>query len=244
MPIKDSLDAQHEDNAERRYAYDFDYKMHSFMLRTWGPWWHNERVLEMGCYRGQFTKRLCDLFAHVTVIEGSADLVAEARKAAPRAHFWCGRFEDAAMNADAAFDHIFLIHALEHVDDPDLILRRIRTWLAPKGRLYVAVPNAFAASRQIATTMGLLPHPWAVMDGERAQGHKRTYDLTYLQRTVTDAGLRIVDSGGILFKPLSNHQFDLAMGYGLVDDGYLEGCYQLGKLYPELCASIYAVCES
>ena len=234
------LDQQHADNAERRYAYAFDELMHGFMLKTWAPI-YSEHALEMGCYHGAFTKRLTERIGDVTVVEGSEDLIHIAYKAAPLAHFHSSRFEE--YEPDQHFDAIFIIHTLEHVDDPGLLLQRMKGWLLPRGRIYVAVPNAFAASRQIAVEMGKLPHPWSIMEGEAQQGHRRTYDLTYLRRTVTDAGLKIVDSGGIFFKAMSNHQMDLAHGYGVIDDAYLEGCYQLGKRYAELCASIYCVCE-
>ena len=238
------LDKQHADNAERRYAYDFDYAMHRFMLREWGITGEG-CALEMGCYKGAFTKMLLNLFAEVTVVEGSGELIYEASRNAPRAHYRKRRFEEYTPEGwPHAFDSIFLIHALEHVDEPDVVLRRAATWLDYGGRLYVAVPNAFAASRQIAVEMGKLPHPWSIMDGEAQQGHRRTYDLTYLKRTVTDAGLKIVDSGGIFFKAMSNHQMDLAHGYGVIDDAYLEGAFQFGKRYPELCASIYCVAEA
>ena len=57
------------------------------------------------------------------------------------------------------------------------------------------------------------------------------------------AGLRIVHRGGVFFKPLANYQFDKLAGGDVVSDGYLEGCYRLGMHYPDLCASIYVVCE-
>lgn len=49
--------------------------------------------------------------------------------------------------------------------------------------------------------------------------------------------------GGVIFKPLANFQFDKALADGLIGDAYLEGCYQLGMVYPDLCASVYLICE-
>lgn len=225
-----------------KYAHDFDYRMHDYMIRTWDITGEG-CALEMGCYKGAFTKKLLELFAEVTVVEVSGEHIHEASRNAPGAHFHQKRFEDYAPEGwPHAFDSIFLIHALEHVNEPDVVLSRAASWLDHGGRLYVAVPNAFAASRQIAVEMGLIPYPWSVTEDELEMGHNRTYDLTYLRRTITDAGLNIVDSGGIFFKPLSNGQMDKALEAGIIDEAYLEGCYQLGKRLPELCSSIYAVC--
>jgi hypothetical protein len=75
-------------------------------------------------------------------------------------------------------------------------------------------------------------------------GHCRTYCVDTLRRDVHTAGLQIVDDGGIVFKPLANFQFDRALKEEIVGDDYLNGCFELGKAYPELCASIYVVCKS
>jgi hypothetical protein len=32
------------------------------------------------------------------------------------------------------------------------------------------------------------------------------------------------------------------MQFGVIDREYLNACYKLGREYPELCASVYAVC--
>ena len=50
--------------------------------------------------------------------------------------------------------------------------------------------------------------------------------------------------GGIIFKALANFQMDRARADGIISDAYLDACYQLGMVYPELCASLYAVCEA
>jgi hypothetical protein len=122
-------------------------------------------------------------------------------------------------------------------------LGRIRSWLAPRGRLFVAVPNAHAASRQIAVGMGLIPYASAVTEGEHLHGHRRTYSLDVLKNDMVQAGFRIEDSGGIMFKPLANFQLDQCLAQGIIGDTFLEGCYEFGKLYPDLCASVFAVCS-
>jgi 2-polyprenyl-3-methyl-5-hydroxy-6-metoxy-1,4-benzoquinol methylase len=150
------------------------------------------------------------------------------------------RFEDFAP--DERFDAVFLIHTLEHLDDPVELLRRIGTWLTPNGRLFLVVPNANAASRQIAVAMGLIPYPTAVTPGEWEHGHRRTYDLPALGAHVAEAGLRAVETGGVFFKPFANFQFDRLIASGAVGEDYLEGCFKLGAQHPDMCASIYAVC--
>jgi 2-polyprenyl-3-methyl-5-hydroxy-6-metoxy-1,4-benzoquinol methylase len=229
-------------DSSRQYAYDFDGVLRRYVMRALDPFFRPGKALEMGCYKGDVTELIAARYADLTVIEASDELVAVAKaRLGGRARFINSTFEAAAVTD--RYDAIFLIHTLEHLDDPTLVLRRVNGWLAPAGRLFIVVPNANAPSRQIAVQMGLIPHNSAVTESERIHGHRTTYSLDTLEREALAAGLRVVQSGGVFFKPLANYQFDKLMGGDVITDAYLEGCYRLGQHYPDLCASIYVVCE-
>jgi 2-polyprenyl-3-methyl-5-hydroxy-6-metoxy-1,4-benzoquinol methylase len=233
--------AEYKDGA-RKYAYQFDAVLRRYIMRTLDPWLPSGKALEMGCYTGDVTELIADRYADLTVVEASGELVAAAgSRLGTRAAFVHGTFE--TVELPDRYDAIFLIHTLEHLDDPVSVLRRVNGWLTARGRLFIVVPNANAASRRIAVEMGLIPANDAVTDDERTHGHRRTYRLDTLERDALDAGLRIVHSGGVFFKPLANFQFDHLMGGDVISDGYLEGCYRLGMHYPDLCASIWVACE-
>ena len=104
-------------------------------------------------------------------------------------------------------------------------------------------PNANAASRQIAVLMGIVDHNAAVTPAEAEHGHHRTYSLDTLERDATRAGLRVIHRSGVFFKALANFQWDQLLGGPVISPEYLEGCYQLGHRYPDLCSSILLVCE-
>jgi 2-polyprenyl-3-methyl-5-hydroxy-6-metoxy-1,4-benzoquinol methylase len=241
MTAARDLNREFADTDERKYAYDFDYRMHGYMLRTFEGQLPKGRALEMGCFEGEFTKRLAAIYDDLTTVEGSGELIEKARAAAPaRVRFVHSMFED--FEPAEKFDAVFLTHTLEHMDDAVALLRRIGSWLTPNGRLFVVVPNAHAASRQIAVAMGLIAYPTAVTPGEWEHGHRRTYNLPALVAHVHEAGLTAVDAGGVFFKPFANFQFDKLIASGAIGEDYLEGCFRLGPQYPDLCASIYAIC--
>jgi len=223
---------------------DFDLRMHEFMWRAFEPHIRGGWALELGCFHGAFTERLGKRFSDVVVVEGSKECIEIAKKRVPYASFVHGRFEDAPVWIDheQKFDAIFAIHVLEHLDDPVLVLKRCREWLKPDGKLFLAVPNARAASRRLAALMGLIPTCASVTDRERAHGHRRTYTWEELDADILDSGLQMEYSTGVMFKPFANFQFDKAIAAGIIDEKYLEGCYELGKQYPELCASLVRVC--
>ena len=227
----------------RRYDYEFDRTVRSYMMRAFKPYLPQGRALELGCHRGESTEQWAELYQDLTVIEAAPTLVAAAQaRLGARVRFICGRFEQTAL-ADT-FDAIFLINTLEHIDEPVSLLARARQWLAPQGRLFVLVPNAHAASRQIAVHMGLITHNAAVTREEQANGHRTTFSFDTLGRAMSEAGLRTIHRGGLIFKALANRQLDAAMDAGIISDQYIEGCYQLGLQYPDLCASLFTICEA
>jgi 2-polyprenyl-3-methyl-5-hydroxy-6-metoxy-1,4-benzoquinol methylase len=234
-------DAEFDDDAGRRYAYDFDHIMRGYMMRTLRPWFRGGPALEVGCYDGASTALLAAEFADLTVVEASAALIERARgRVPPEVRFVHGLVEQVQL--EARYRAIFLVHTLEHIDPPGPALAALRGALAPDGLLFVVVPNADAASRQIAVKMGLIAHNAAVTEPERRHGHRCTYRFDTLERELRDAGFGIAARGGIVFKPLANFQFDRLLADGILGLDYIEGCYALGQQYPELCASIHAVC--
>lgn len=238
------LNREYQDAAGRKYAYDFDWVTRKYLLRALAPHFkEGGKALELGCYKGDMTEQILGYFERLTVVEGSSELCALVAKRFPgKVEVINSTFEDVKM--ERGFDVVFLVHTLEHLDDPVGVLSRIKGWLAPGGRLCVAVPNANALSRQIAVRMGLIAYNAAVTPAEKEHGHRITYSMDVFLHHLRSAGLRIVQEGGILVKPLANFQFDKALAAGIVDDKYLDGCFELGRIYPDLCASLYAVCEA
>jgi len=232
---------EYQDNEFRQYAYDFDYIVRRYMMRTLSPFFTKGKALELGCFEGETTKLYAEYFPDLTVIEVADSLIDVAKKKVPHhVRFIHSTIETAEL--EPIYDSIFLVHTLEHLDNPVEALSRIRNWLSPTGRLFLVVPNANAASRQIAVKMGLIETNNSVTAGERAHGHRCTYSLDTLEYTAKKAGLHIESRGGIVFKPFANFQFDLLIKNKIIDEGYLDGCYALGMQYPELSASIYLVC--
>lgn len=242
--VSRNLDRESQDALGHKYAYRFDFDvMHPFMLKSFQPFFRPGSVLELGSFRGDFTKRLMPHFADITCVEGSGEAATAARVAlGDQAHVVEGTFETVALGR--RFDNIILTHVLEHLDDPVGVMARVnREWLAPGGRLFLVCPNANAASRQIAVRMGLITHHAAVTPAEQAHGHRITYSLDTLERDARAAGLTVVHRSGIFFKALANFQWDRLLATDIISPEYLEGCYQLGQVYPDLCSSIFLLCE-
>lgn len=244
MGTERDYDDEMRDNEGRRYAYGFDFDvMHPFMIRAFRPFFKPGNVLELGSFKGDFTRRLLPFFSDVTCVEASDGALAEARQRLQgNIQFVNSTFEAATL--PRRYDHIVMTHVLEHLDDPVGVLRRVNSeWLEQDGRVFLACPNGNAPSRQIAVKMGLISHNCAVTQAEAQHGHRRTYTLDTLERDATAAGLKVVFRTGIFFKALANFQWDRLLQTDIVSSEYLEGCFQLGQQYPDLCASIFLLCE-
>lgn len=236
--------AEHVDNA-RQYAYGFDFDvMHPLMVRSFAPFFRPGSMLELGSFKGDFTARLTEHFSDLSCVEASDQALAEARqRLGDKVQYFNSLFE--TVQLPRRYDNIVMTHVLEHLDDPIAVLGRInREWLAPGGRFFLACPNANAPSRQIAVKMGLIDHNAAVTPAEAEHGHRCTYALDTLERDATRAGLKVIHRSGIFFKALANFQWDRLLKTDIITPAYLEGCFQLGQQYPDLCSSIYLVCEA
>jgi 2-polyprenyl-3-methyl-5-hydroxy-6-metoxy-1,4-benzoquinol methylase len=232
-----------KDTADHKYAYNFDFDvMHKYMVKSFEPFFMAGNCLELGSFKGDFTKRLLPFFENITCVEASDEAIHTAKKSFPKAAFYNALFEEVAL--PEKYDNIILTHVMEHLDNPVSVLKRINDeWLSDKGRFFLVCPNANAPSRQIAVKMGLITHNAAITPSEAAHGHRITYTLDTLERDARQAGLKVVHRSGIFFKALANFQWDRLLNTDIISNEYLEGCFQLGQVYPDLCSSIFLMCE-
>jgi len=235
------LNNEYQDTNSRQYAYDFDHVIRRYLLKRVRQQLNIDgSTLEVGAYKGDMTEMILGLFPRLTVVEGSSQLSDGIRER------FGSRVDVVNQTIETfepleRFDSIFLVHVLEHLDDPIHVLSRLGSMLTKAGKLLIAVPNAEALSRQLAVRMGVVAFGTAVTSSEFEHGHRRTYNLDTLRHATISAGLHIEEIGGVLVKPLSNSQFDSALKSQLINWDYLEACYQLSELLPHLSATIYVI---
>jgi 2-polyprenyl-3-methyl-5-hydroxy-6-metoxy-1,4-benzoquinol methylase len=233
-----------KDTKTHKYAYNFDFNvMHSYMIKSFKSYFVNGNCLELGSFKGDFTKRLLPYFEYITCVEASSDAIREAQSKIGNKVRWIeGKFED--IKLPTKYDNIIITHVLEHINEPVALLNKIKEeWLTDNGKLFIVVPNANAPSRQIAVKMGLIPYNTSITPREKEQGHHITYTLDVLDSHAKQAGLNVIHRSGIFFKALANFQWDRLLETDIINKDYLDGCYALGQQYPDLCSSIMLVCK-
>jgi len=244
MSAKRDYNKELSDTADHKYGYSFDFDvMHPYMLKSFKPFFKDGNLLELGSFQGNFTQRFLPYFSDITCVEASDQAIEVAKKEfGNKVKFINALFE--TVKLPAKYDNIILTHVLEHLDEPVKVMKRINDeWLSDTGRFFLVCPNANAPSRQIAVKMGLISHNAAVTPAEAEHGHRITYSLDTLERDAKAAGLNVVHRSGIFFKAMANFQWDKLLHTDIISPGYLEGCYELGHQYPDLCSSIFLLCE-
>jgi 2-polyprenyl-3-methyl-5-hydroxy-6-metoxy-1,4-benzoquinol methylase len=244
MSKQRDFNEEFDDGVGRKYGYNFDYDvMQPYMIKSFAPFFTEGNFLELGSFKGEFTEKYLPYFKDITCVEASDTAVKDAEvRLGDKVKIHTSLFED--VDLPEKYDNIVMTHVLEHVDDPVKVLKRVNDeWLSDKGRFFLACPNANAASRQIAVRMGIISHNAAVTDAEAAHGHQITYSLDTLERDAKAAGLKVVFRSGVFFKALANFQWDQLLDTDIISKEYLDGCHALGQQYPELCSSVFIVCE-
>jgi len=123
---------------------------------------------------------------------------------------------------------------LEHVDNPVQIMNRYKQFLAPGGKLFIAVPNAEVLNRRLGNLAGLLPNIQALSDNDLILGHKRFYSVKTLNDDVKNAGFEIVRMEGIYLKPFTTEQM-LSLQF---KKNIFDALCEVGVAYPELSCGI------
>ena len=233
-----------KDTSDHKYVYNFDLDViHPFMIKSFTPFFRVGNLMELGSFKGDFTRRLLPIFKDITCVEASNEAIDIAKKEfGEKVKFINSTFETVTL--PSKYENIVLTHVLEHLDNPISVMKRINDeWLSDTGRFFLVCPNANAPSRQIAVKMGLISHNSAVTTAEAEHGHRITYTFDTLERDAKAAGLNVIHRSGIFFKALANFQWDRLLNTDIISPEYLEGCYQLGQQYPDLCSSIFLMCE-
>jgi 2-polyprenyl-3-methyl-5-hydroxy-6-metoxy-1,4-benzoquinol methylase len=114
------------------------------------------RVLDVGCATGYLAEEIADRRSgKVTGIEISPTAANEARHHCERVIV--GDIEtldlDEALGEDS-YDIVLFADVLEHLSDPEAVLRKVRPFVAPGGRVVASIPNVAHISVRLALLAG------------------------------------------------------------------------------------------
>lgn len=201
-------------------------------------------LLDIGCGWGEFTHLFLNKFERVVGLDPSEEYLEVARKANPDIEYICEYGE--SFKLPEGFDTIVMNNLLEHIEYPLTVLSNCKLHLNRGGRLIVQVPNANSITRRLGVLMGIIPSIDHISEKERDfYGHHRTYTIQTLKEDCKKAGLKVVKTGGILYKPLPNEELlKICHKNGPKwSEKFIDALVSLGEQNSEDSAQIYAVCE-
>jgi 2-polyprenyl-3-methyl-5-hydroxy-6-metoxy-1,4-benzoquinol methylase len=158
------------------------------MLGMIGP--EPQHILDVGCSTGLLAASLAERGHSVVGIELDSDRARLAER-------FCQRVVEADVSSpyvfeqlEESFDAIIYGDVLEHLPEPQDVLRRCRTCLKPRGAVIASIPNV--ANYRVRA--GLLAGRFRYEEeGLLDRTHLRFFTLATAVDMVTSAGLEVVD---------------------------------------------------
>lgn len=181
------------EDASQVYTYDWVFKMIE----------GRKTVLELGYGEGNFTEQLVERGFDVTVVDGSISLLNEAKKLHGN-KLKCEHELFEEYSPKIKYDCILATHVLEHVDEPVLLLSKMKSWIKDNGIIVIIVPNKESIHRQLAVIMGLQPELDSLSARDKIVGHQRVYSIETLTKDILEAKLVVKETAGFFLKTLPN----------------------------------------
>jgi 2-polyprenyl-3-methyl-5-hydroxy-6-metoxy-1,4-benzoquinol methylase len=233
---------QELDKSVRAYGGEQQYDFDNRILLQWYPRRILQQVgqakslLELGLGHGYTADIFSRHFERHVVLDGSPAIIEDFRRKFPDCQPEIVETYFEQFESDEKFDVIVMGFILEHVDNPVQILRHFRSFLAPGGKLFVAVPNAEVLNRRLGKAMGLLPDLQLLSEHDHLMGHQRYYTVASLTDDIVAAGYSVARIEGIYLKPFTSSQ----MAAMKLEQKVLDALCAVGIDYPELSCGIMA----
>ena len=213
------------------YTTDYSYSLFKkFSVK-------NVSVLELGPAEGVMTKKIAQDFDDISIVEASSRFCKSIERKYANIKVHNTLFEN--FKSKKKYDNIILGHVLEHVIDPQKLLKNIKKNLSKNGKLFCAVPNSRSLHRQAAVILKILKQENQLNASDKHHGHRRVYNPESLRNEFLKAGYNLDHFGGYWLKTLSNKQIEKTHSLKMIN-----AFMKLGERYPDISAEIFVVASN
>jgi SAM-dependent methyltransferase len=122
-------------------AENYWYRRHLAVYEWIGARVTGGRVIDMACGEGYGSEVLSRSAASVVGVDANPEAFEHARLRYRRQNLSFERGVVESHGTPGAFDAVVFLQTIEHVQDPQAVLRHFRSLLAPGGTVYVSTPN-------------------------------------------------------------------------------------------------------
>lgn len=150
------------ESTRRKVNLDFDQKPsfhHIFNVKFSLPYIKDKKVLDIGCWTGQFEQVASRYTKKIVGIDPGVDAIKTARKLVPKAKFFVGDALNLKFKSNS-FDTVTILDVIEHIPKgaETNCLNEIRRVLKPKGYLIISTPNTHPISILLDPAFFLIGH--------------------------------------------------------------------------------------
>jgi len=232
--MQEELDRLERISEDSWYGKGANYYTIQYSLQIFERYMIPGTVLELGPAEGISTDILQNHWPDISVVEGSGIFCERLKSKYPKITVHHCLFEDFCPNIK--YDNVVMGHVLEHVQDPVEILKKGKTWVSDRGKIFAAVPNCRSLHRQAGVLLKLIMEENELNPTDIHHGHRRVYCPESFRSDFLKAGLSIQVFGGYWLKPLSNDQIEKTWTKEM-----LYAFMVLGERYPDIAAENYIV---
>lgn len=191
-------------------------------------------LLELGIGHGYTSALFNRFFVRHVVVEGSSVVINLFKENNEELNVEIVESYFENFSTPEQFDVIIMGFMLEHVDDPGLILDRFKKFLAPGGRLFVAVPNAKSLNRRLGLELGIIDEIYNLNENDLALGHQRQFCRETLKSLLFEHGFKADWEEGIYLKPLPLACLQQLPRF----HDNLQAMLEVGVDFPDLCVGL------
>lgn len=198
-----------------------------------------KNILELGIGNGRMVEKLEESFQKVSIIEGSSELILDFKQKhkVSKAVIINTYFEN--FSTAEQFDVVHMGFVLEHVKEPQKLIKQYYDYVKKNGFMFISVPNAESLHRRIGFEAGLLKDVHSLSETDHRVGHLRYYDIKTLKKDILNClpACAVLKFEGLFLKPLTTKQLEnLSLSKEIID-----AFCKVGIAYPELSNSLLAI---
>lgn len=137
------------------------------------------------------------------------------------------------------FDFIIVSSLLHEIQDQQRFLQTLYNISGDNTTIHINVPNAISFHRLLALEMGLIDSVYEKSDSNIQLQQFSVFDIEMLTNMVVNSGFEVIETGAYAFKPFTHNQMQQMIDSGLINEGLLDGLYNMEKYMGKYCSEIY-----
>ncbi len=164
----------------------------------------NKRILDVGCGAGLLTETLHSKGADVTGIDASSEVISAAKQHASannlQINYLTSTIEDYLVDTKEKFDVITCMELIEHVPDPNKLIKDCASLLKPEGKIFLSTLNRTLKAYVFAIigaeyVLNILP--------KHTHDYKKFIKPAELNAMLKSSSLTLNDISGLKYDPFT-----------------------------------------